>query len=75
MAIRVTVNIPIEPPVIGIGDHPEKKQAERLAALSGVYQLHEMGIVRWFVPCPCSCSCVFPVVGQGQKTPTDRRKD
>jgi len=45
-AVRATVNIPIEPPVIGIGDHPERKQAEKLAALSGVYQLHEMGIVR-----------------------------
>lgn len=42
---RATVNIPIEPPVIGVGDHTEKKQAERLAALSGVYQLHEMGVL------------------------------
>ncbi|KXN90025.1 putative ATP-dependent RNA helicase DHX36 [Leucoagaricus sp. SymC.cos] len=42
---RVTVNIPIEPPVIGVGDHPEKKQAERLAALAGVYQLQEMGVL------------------------------
>ncbi|KAF9453818.1 P-loop containing nucleoside triphosphate hydrolase protein [Macrolepiota fuliginosa MF-IS2] len=42
---RVTVTIPIEPSVIGVGDHPDKRQAEKLAALAGVYQLQEMGVL------------------------------
>jgi hypothetical protein len=30
-----------------VGDNPEKKQAEKLAALSAVFQLHELGLVRF----------------------------
>lgn len=43
---RTTVIVEIEPPVIGVGDHPEKKQSEKLAALSAVYQLQQSGVVR-----------------------------
>jgi hypothetical protein len=44
---RTTVTIDIEPCIIGVGDSPEKKQAEKLAALSAVYQLHGRGLVRF----------------------------
>ncbi|KAF9459916.1 P-loop containing nucleoside triphosphate hydrolase protein [Collybia nuda] len=40
-----SVTINLEVPIIGVGDHNEKKQAERLAALSAVYQLHELGLL------------------------------
>ena len=39
------MNIDIEPPVVGIGDHPEKSRSVALAALSALYQLQEMGVV------------------------------
>ncbi|KAF8973926.1 P-loop containing nucleoside triphosphate hydrolase protein [Flammula alnicola] len=42
---RTTVQINIEPPIIGIADHPEKKQSINLAALSAVYQLQELGVL------------------------------
>lgn len=42
---RCTATIDLEVPIIGIGDHAEKKQAEKLAALSAVYQLHGLGVV------------------------------
>jgi hypothetical protein len=42
---RATVTVNIEPSIVGVGDNPEKKQAEKLAALSAVYQLHELGLV------------------------------
>lgn len=45
------MTIPIEPPVVGVGDHPDKKQAEKLAALAGVYQLQEMGVVCLLIDC------------------------
>lgn len=40
------MTVPLEEPVIGVGDDPSKKQAEKLAALSAVYQLHGLGLVR-----------------------------
>ncbi|KAF8959706.1 hypothetical protein BDZ97DRAFT_1836550 [Flammula alnicola] len=43
---RTTVQIDVEPPIIGIGDHPVKKQSTSLAALSAVYQLQELGILQ-----------------------------
>lgn len=43
---RTTATVEMEPPVIGVGDHPEKKQSEKLAALSAVYQLQQLGVVR-----------------------------
>lgn len=43
---RATVTVNMDPPIIGVGDNPERKQAERLAALSAVYQLHNVGLVR-----------------------------
>jgi hypothetical protein len=71
------VIIPIEPPVIGIGDHPEKKQAERLAALAGVYQLHDMGVVSQ--SCLSSLTVLitpFCLVRQPEKASTaDERAD
>ncbi|TFK41154.1 P-loop containing nucleoside triphosphate hydrolase protein [Crucibulum laeve] len=42
---RTTVTVNIEPPIIGIGDHQIKKESERLAALSAVYQLQELGVL------------------------------
>jgi hypothetical protein len=31
--------------IIGVGDHANKKDSEKLAALSAVYQLYESGMV------------------------------
>lgn len=45
----------MELPIVGVGDSPEKKQAEKLAALSAVFQLHELGLVR-FISLFVSCS-------------------
>lgn len=42
---RTTATVEMEPPVIGVGDHPEKKQSEKLAALSAVYQLQQLGVL------------------------------
>jgi small subunit ribosomal protein S24e len=42
---RTTVQLDIDPPIIGVGDHPDKKRSVHLAALSLVYQLHHLGIV------------------------------
>jgi small subunit ribosomal protein S24e len=40
------VTLDTTPPVLGIGDHTAKRDAERLAALSALYQLHDTGLVR-----------------------------
>jgi hypothetical protein len=32
--------------VVGTGEAPKKKNAERLAALSAMFQLHKLGLVR-----------------------------
>lgn len=64
MSYRATVTVPLEPPVTGVGDSTDKKQAERLAALAAVYQLQGMGIVRrliLFLPLFCLPTC--PLVG------------
>jgi len=45
---RTTVKIDIQPPIVGVGDHAEKREAIHLAALSAVYQLHEQDLVRKF---------------------------
>ncbi|KAF9015164.1 P-loop containing nucleoside triphosphate hydrolase protein [Cyathus striatus] len=42
---RTTTTIDMEPLISGIGDHPDKKQSEKLAALSAVYQLQEIGVL------------------------------
>ncbi|TFK77096.1 P-loop containing nucleoside triphosphate hydrolase protein [Pluteus cervinus] len=42
---RTTVTVNIDPPIIGVGDAPEKKASENLAALSAVYQLHAQGLL------------------------------
>lgn len=42
---RATVTVSMELPIVGVGDSPEKKQAEKLAALSAVFQLHELGLL------------------------------
>ncbi|KAF8640497.1 hypothetical protein AX17_000159 [Amanita inopinata Kibby_2008] len=42
---RTTVTVHLPVPVIGIGDHLTKKESERLAALSAVYQLHLDGLL------------------------------
>jgi hypothetical protein len=42
---RVTVTLDTTPPVLGIGDHRARRDAERLAALSALYQLHDTGLV------------------------------
>ncbi|PFH54478.1 hypothetical protein AMATHDRAFT_72275 [Amanita thiersii Skay4041] len=42
---RTIATVELDHPVIGVGDHPNKKESERLAALSVVYQLHSMGIL------------------------------
>lgn len=45
---RTTVRIDIQPPIVGVGDHAEKRESCYLAALSAVYQLHERDLVRKF---------------------------
>lgn len=42
---RTTVQLDIDPLLVGVGDHTDKKQSLNLAALSAVYQLHDLGIV------------------------------
>ena len=42
---RTTVHLDIDPPITGVGDHQDKKRSLHLAALSAVYQLHDLGIV------------------------------
>ncbi|KAF8168095.1 hypothetical protein B0H34DRAFT_646123 [Crassisporium funariophilum] len=49
--VRVTtVEVEIEPRIIGVGDHEERKKSMDLAALSAVYQLQSMGIVSLDTP-------------------------
>ncbi len=48
VASRTTVKIDIQPPIIGVGDHAEKRESIHLAALSALYQLHELDLVRKF---------------------------
>jgi len=45
LSLRTTATLNLEPLVSGVGDSTEKKESERLAALSIVYQLHSQGIV------------------------------
>ena len=42
---RTTIDLDIDPPVIGVGDHQDKRRSVHLASLSVVYQLHDLGIV------------------------------
>ncbi|CAA7265798.1 unnamed protein product [Cyclocybe aegerita] len=42
---RTTLQLDIEPPVLGIGDSADKKQSIHLAALSALYQLHERRVL------------------------------
>lgn len=44
-AVRVTIVVQVEPEVIGIGDAPDKKDAEQLAYKSAAYQLYDKGFV------------------------------
>ncbi len=39
------MTIDIEPPIVGVGDHIEKKESVNLAALSAVYQLQGLNLV------------------------------
>ncbi|KAG0702542.1 hypothetical protein DFH29DRAFT_920804 [Suillus ampliporus] len=41
---RVIVTLDTAPPVRGIGDHRVRREAEKLAGLSAVYQLHDTGL-------------------------------
>ncbi|KAG5221898.1 ATP-dependent RNA helicase [Salix suchowensis] len=41
---RTTVVINVEPPIEGVGDSADKKESEKLAALSAVYQLDKLGL-------------------------------
>ncbi|TFY79151.1 hypothetical protein EWM64_g4864 [Hericium alpestre] len=45
MGYRSTVQAEEDPLVIGIGDASSRKEAERLAALSAIYQLHAHGLL------------------------------
>ncbi|KAH7930973.1 P-loop containing nucleoside triphosphate hydrolase protein [Leucogyrophana mollusca] len=40
---RVTLTLNTTPPIAAIGDHTDRKTAERLCALSAIYQLHDSG--------------------------------
>ena len=42
----MTVRISEDPVVVGVGDSIQKKEAEQLAALSALYQLDAVGLVR-----------------------------
>jgi hypothetical protein len=42
---RTTIDLGIDPPVVAVGDHTDKKRSVHLASLSVVYQLHDLGIV------------------------------
>ncbi|TFK30455.1 DEAH box polypeptide 36 [Coprinopsis marcescibilis] len=41
---RTTVTVPVEPQVVGVGDHREKKESARLAALSALCQMQRQGL-------------------------------
>lgn len=36
----------MKPSIVGVGDHAEKKESERLAALSAICQLYTLDLVR-----------------------------
>ncbi|KAF5370240.1 hypothetical protein D9615_010076 [Tricholomella constricta] len=42
---RTTATVHLDSPTVGVGDHTNKKESERLAALSAVYQLHTLGLL------------------------------
>ncbi|KAF7436819.1 hypothetical protein PC9H_003652 [Pleurotus ostreatus] len=42
---RTTVVINVDPPIEGVGDSTDKKESEKLAALSAVYQLDKLGLL------------------------------
>jgi hypothetical protein len=46
---RTTVTVDMEPPIVGVGDSLDKKNSEKLAALSAVFQLHDLGLVCYLV--------------------------
>lgn len=48
-SIRTTVFLEIDPPIFGVGDHTDKKESMNLAALSAVYQLHELNLVCYLI--------------------------
>ncbi|KAG6336574.1 hypothetical protein ID866_2512 [Astraeus odoratus] len=43
--IRCTLELGTEPQIIAIGDHADKKAAERLCCLSALYQLYDNGLL------------------------------
>ncbi|KAL4070934.1 P-loop containing nucleoside triphosphate hydrolase protein [Scleroderma citrinum] len=43
--VRCTIALQTEPPIVAIGDHTEKKAAERLCSLSALYQLYDNGLL------------------------------
>ncbi|KAF9229282.1 P-loop containing nucleoside triphosphate hydrolase protein [Gyrodon lividus] len=43
--IRCTLALDTSPQIVGIGDHTDKKTAERLCALSTLYQLHDNALL------------------------------
>ncbi|KAG6842205.1 hypothetical protein C0991_000175 [Blastosporella zonata] len=42
---KTTVTLHLDSPIVGTGDHSSRKESERLAALSAVYQLHALGLL------------------------------
>lgn len=42
---RCTLDFPTEPRMVAVGDHIEKKAAERLCCLSALYQLYDKGLL------------------------------
>jgi hypothetical protein len=40
------VTLPVTPEIKAVGDHVSKKEAEKLAALAAVLELHGQGLVR-----------------------------
>ncbi|KAG2154843.1 P-loop containing nucleoside triphosphate hydrolase protein [Suillus clintonianus] len=59
---RATVTLDTTPPLLGIGDHRVRRDAERLAALSALYQLHDTGQLDKPKPSASSSSSVPHVI-------------
>ncbi|KAG0708857.1 P-loop containing nucleoside triphosphate hydrolase protein [Suillus ampliporus] len=62
IVLWVTVTLDTTPVVLGIGDHRVKRDAERLAALSALYQLHDTGLLDRAKPSASSSSAATQVI-------------
>ncbi|KAI6162189.1 hypothetical protein EDD17DRAFT_1776997 [Pisolithus thermaeus] len=69
---RCTLDLATEPRIVAVGDHIEKKAAERLCCLSALYQLYDNGLVSGFSANPRLLDKSSKTPVKPQPTPPDQ---